>query len=179
MKKKTLHTKLRCYLPWIEDLERARWWQSDAQRGHATILWVFRVGDEPAHKAPKYENANQHLTTKNGLKQCFIPWFYNKTPAKKPSNVAKVGQKCQVIMILGGRYYKKSRIAWFISNTPITMHILTWSTQKYEGQPWRLKTNTNLTLRCLFNSLAWNRQMNETWTWPWTISQRTLIIQKR
>lgn len=75
--------------------------------------------------------------------------------------------------------YKKSRITWFISNAPITMHILTWSNHKYEGQPWRWKTNTNLTLRCLCNSLAWNRQMNETWTWPWTISLRTLSIQKR
>ena len=136
-----------------------------AMRGHATILWVFfRLVMNLFIKHQKYENANQHLTTTNGLKLCFIPWFYNKTPAKTPSNVAKVGQIWSEMKsnhdpgwkIL----YKKSRITWFISNTPITMHILTWSTQKYEGQPWRWKTNTNLTLRCLCNSLAWNRHMN-------------------
>ena len=59
-------------------------------------------------KHQKYENANQHLTTKNGLKLCFIPWFYNKAPAKTPLNVAKMGQKCQVTMILGGRYYTRN-----------------------------------------------------------------------
>lgn len=137
-----------------------------AMRGHATILWVFfRLVMNLFIKHPKiWKCKPTYLTRKNGLKLCCIRWFYNKTPAKTPSNVAKVGQKFQVIMILGGRYYTRNHASLNWSPThrshPITMHILTWSTQKYEGQPWRWKTNTNLTLRCLCNSLSWNRQMN-------------------